>query len=63
MRVMKTKEMMDFVKKTYPSAHLEHGPTGWLIMLNESTFAGIMMCGSSKRGVIVNAYSYVKKNL
>lgn len=61
--MIKTKEMMDFVKKTYPTARLEHGPTGWLIMLNESTFAGIMMCGSSKRGVIVNAYNYVKKNL
>jgi hypothetical protein len=62
MHVMKTKEMMDYVRKAYPSARIEEGPTGWLIILNESSFNGIMMCGSSKRSVIVNAYNYVKKN-
>ena len=63
MRPMKIKAMMDVVRGVYPSARLEHGPTGWLIMLNESTFAGIMMCGSSKRNCVENAYTYVKKHL
>ena len=63
MTKMSNKEMMDVVRNVYPSARLEHCPTGWLVMLNESSFAGIMMCGSTKRGCIENAYTYVKKNL
>ena len=63
MTTMKTKEMMDFIRGIYPSARLEEGPTGWAIMLNESSFAGIMMCGSSKRNVITNAYTYIKKRV
>lgn len=63
MKKFTTKEMMDHVKSIYPTARLERGPTGCLIVLNESSFSGIMMCGTSKRGVIVNAYNYVIKNL